>query len=311
MAVYLVTGGAGFIGSNIVRALIERGESVRVLDNFATGKRTNLTSLIDRIELIDGDIRNLQTVEQAVTGVDYVLHQAALGSVPRSVQDPLTSNEVNVAGTLNMLWAAKKAKVRRFVCASSSSVYGDTPVLPKEESMFPNPISPYATSKLAAERYALSFYRVYGLPTVVLRYFNVFGPQQDPQSQYAAVIPRFITALMNDQAPIVYGDGEQTRDFTYVANVVDSNLLACSSETAPGHFMNIACGGRYSLNTLLEQLGEIMNKNSKAVYENARAGDVKHSMAAIAEAQKYLNYVPQVSFKAGLEQTVQWYLENR
>lgn len=311
MAFYLVTGGGGFIGSNLVRALVERGERVRVLDNFATGKRSNLTEFAGQLELLEGDIRERALVEQAVAGVDYVLHQAALGSVPRSIQDPLTSNDVNVNGTINLLWAAKQARVKRFVFASSSSVYGDTPTLPKEESMSPNPISPYATSKLAGERYALSFWHVYRLPTVALRYFNVFGPKQDPDSQYAAVIPRLITALMNGMAPVIFGDGEQSRDFTYIDNVVQANLLACTAPEAPGHFMNVACGERYSLNTLLQELNRIMGTQIAACYESARPGDVKHSMAAIARAQSLLSFAPEVRFPEGLQRTVAWYLSQR
>ncbi|MDZ7265857.1 MAG: SDR family oxidoreductase [candidate division KSB1 bacterium] len=308
MAFYLVTGGGGFIGSNLVRALLERGEHVRVLDNFATGKRANLAEFAGRLELIEGDIRDRAVVEQALAGVDYVLHQAALGSVPRSIQDPLTSNDVNVNGTLNLLWAARQARVKRFVFASSSSVYGDTPTLPKEEGMAPNPLSPYATSKLAGERYALSFWHVYRLPTVALRYFNVFGPKQDPDSQYAAVIPRFIAALKNGVPPVIFGDGEQSRDFTYIDNVVQANLLACTAPEAPGHFMNVACGERYSLNTLLQELNRIMGTNITARYESPRPGDVKHSMAAIDRAQRLLSFTPTVKFAEGLERTVAWYL---
>jgi UDP-glucose 4-epimerase len=311
MAHYLVTGGAGFIGSNIVQALLARGESVRVLDNFATGRRQNLTEFGSRIELIEGDIRDRAVAARAVEGVDYVLHQAALGSVPRSVQDPLASNDVNVNGTLNLLWAAHQAaSVKCFVTASSSSVYGNTPLLPKEESMLPNPISPYAVSKLACERYTLSFHAVYGLPTVALRYFNVFGPKQDPTSQYAAVIPRFITALMRGHAPIVYGDGEQSRDFTYIDNVVQANLAACTAPEAAGYAMNIACGERYSLNTLLQLLAEIMGTQAQPVYESERLGDVKHSMASIQRAQHLLNFSPLVNFREGLKRTVAWFLQN-
>ncbi|MCG3155474.1 MAG: UDP-N-acetylglucosamine 4-epimerase [bacterium] len=308
MAFFLVTGGGGFIGSNLVRALVEHGERVRVLDNFATGKRSNLAEFAGQLELLEGDIRDRALVEQAVAGVDYVLHQAALGSVPRSIQDPLTSNDVNVNGTINLLWAAKQARVKRFVFASSSSVYGDTPTLPKEESMPPNPISPYATSKLAGERYALSFWHVYRLPTVALRYFNVFGPKQDPDSQYAAVIPRFITALMNGVAPVIYGDGEQSRDFTYIDNVVQANLLACTAPEAPGHFMNVACGERYTLNTLLQELNSIMGTHIAARHESARPGDVKHSMAANTRAQSLLSFSPEIKFQEGLKRTVAWYL---
>jgi UDP-glucose 4-epimerase len=310
MAHYLVTGGGGFIGSNLVQALIERGEQVRVLDNFATGRRRNLAGLEKKIELNEGDIRDRATVERAVAGVDYVLHQAALGSVPRSVHDPLTSNDVNVNGTLNLLWAAKQACVKRFVTASSSSVYGNTPQLPKEESMMPNPISPYAVSKLACERYTLSFNAVYGLPTAALRYFNVFGPRQDPTSQYAAVIPRFITAIMKGETPIVYGDGEQSRDFTYIDNVVQANLLACTAPEAPGQCMNIACGERYSLNTLLQLIVEIMGKDVRPIYETERAGEVKHSLAAIERAKKLLGFTPSINFRDGLKRTVAWFAQN-
>jgi UDP-glucose 4-epimerase len=310
MATYLVTGGGGFIGSNLVQALVERGQTVRVLDNFSTGRRRNLAAFEDEIELMEGDIRDCATVARAVSGIDYVLHQAALGSVPRSVEDPITSNEVNVNGTLNLLWAAHKAKVKRFVFASSSSVYGDTPQLPKEEHMPPNPISPYAVSKLAGERYTLSFHAVYGLPTVALRYFNVFGPKQDPASQYAAVIPRFIAALMNGQSPIVFGDGEQSRDFTHVDNVVQANLLACAKPEAVGQAMNIACGERYTLNTLLKLLSEIMGKEPHPIYEKEQPGDVKHSMASIQKAQRLLSFSPSIDFQEGLKRTVAWFLQN-
>lgn len=310
MAHYLVTGGGGFVGANIVQALLERGQRVRVLDNFATGRRQNLAGFETNIELIEGDIRKPEVAARAVAGVDYVLHQAALGSVPRSVQDPITSNDVNVNGTLNLLWAAKQAGVKRFVTASSSSVYGNTPQLPKEESMTPNPISPYAVSKLACERYTVSFHAIYGLPTVALRYFNVFGPKQDPLSQYAAVIPRFITAIKKGEAPVVYGDGEQSRDFTFIENVVQANLLACTAPDAPGQFMNIACGDRYSLNTLVQLMAEIMGKEVRPIYDAERSGDVKHSLASIARAKKVLGFTPTVDFRDGLKRTVAWFLEN-
>jgi UDP-glucose 4-epimerase len=309
MAFYLVTGGAGFIGSNIVRTLVERGERVRVLDNFATGKRANLAEFENRIETVEGDIRDRALVAQAVKGVDYVLHQAALGSVPRSIADPHTTHEVNASGTLNLLWAAKEERVKRFVIASSSSVYGNTPTLPKEESMLAQPVSPYGVSKLAAERYTLSFHAVYGLPTVALRYFNVFGPQQDPDSQYAAVIPRFITALMHGKPPIIYGDGEQSRDFTFVENVIEANLLACLAPDAVGLYMNVACGERYSLNVLAKHLAGIMGKNIEPIYEKERTGDVKHSMADIARAQRLLSFSPRVKFQVGLQRTVAWFLK--
>ncbi len=310
MPVYLVTGGAGFIGSNLVAAILARGERVRVLDNFATGKRANLAEFETQIEIIDGDLRDRNTVAQAVKDVDYVLHQAALGSVPRSLVDPHTTHEVNATGTLNLLWAAKEAGIKRFVLASSSSVYGNTPTLPKEESMPSQPVSPYAVSKLAAERYAMSFHAVYGLPAVALRYFNVFGPKQDPDSQYAAVIPRFISALMNGKPPVIYGDGEQSRDFTFIENVVAANLLACTAPAAAGHFMNIACGERYSLNLLAQHLAEIMGKNLTPVYEPERAGDVKHSLAGIARATRLLEFAPRIKFQEGLQRTVAWYLKS-
>jgi UDP-glucose 4-epimerase len=282
---------------------------VRVLDNFATGKRANLAEFENRIETVEGDIRDRALVAQAVKGVDYVLHQAALGSVPRSIADPHTTHEVNASGTLNLLWAAKEERVKRFVIASSSSVYGNTPTLPKEESMLAQPVSPYGVSKLAAERYTLSFHAVYGLPTVALRYFNVFGPQQDPDSQYAAVIPRFITALMHGKPPIIYGDGEQSRDFTFVENVIEANLLACLAPDAVGLYMNVACGERYSLNVLAKHLAGIMGKNIEPIYEKERTGDVKHSMADIARAQRLLSFSPRVKFQVGLQRTVAWFLK--
>ncbi|MEK7729506.1 MAG: NAD-dependent epimerase/dehydratase family protein, partial [candidate division KSB1 bacterium] len=262
-------------------------------------------------EVLEGDLREQAACARAVESVDYVLHQAALGSVPRSVQDPRTTHEVNATGTLNMLLAARSANVRRFVFASSSSVYGNTPTLPKEETMPSHPISPYAVSKLAAERYLLSFNFIYGMETVALRYFNVFGPKQDPDSQYAAVIPRFIMALASGKAPVIYGDGEQSRDFTFVENVVQANLRACVAPEAPGNVMNIACGERYSLNLLVKCLYEIMGKHVPAIYEPERSGDVKHSMAAIERARQLLSFSPQVKFQEGLLKTVAWYLAEK
>ncbi|RMD99600.1 MAG: SDR family oxidoreductase [Calditrichaeota bacterium] len=307
MATYLVTGGAGFIGSNIAKTLVKRGEKVRVLDNLSTGKEENLAAIRHSITFIKGDIRDVETVNDAVAGVDYVIHQAALPSVPRSIKDPISSNNVNVNGTLNLLMASRENKVRRFVMASSSSVYGNTPRLPKEETMALKPLSPYATSKLAAETYAMNFYSLYGLPTVALRYFNVFGPHQDPASQYAAVIPKFITAMLQGEPPVVYGDGEQSRDFTFIDNVVEANLLACTSEKAAGHAMNVACGGRFTLNQLIEILEKIMDRKANAIYADPRPGDVKHSHAAIDLARDLLGYEPGVSFEDGLRQTVEWY----
>jgi nucleoside-diphosphate-sugar epimerase len=302
---YLVTGGAGFIGSNIVEELVRRGEKVRVLDNFSTGKRENLEGFIDRIELIEGDIRNYEDVRQSIDGIDIILHQAALPSVPRSIQDPLTTNEVNVGGTLNVLKAALNANVRRIVYASSSSVYGDNPELPKHEEMIPNPLSPYAVSKLAGEKYCQVFSKVYGLHTMSLRYFNVFGPRQDPNSQYAAVIPKFIKAMLNDERPTIFGDGEQSRDFTYVANVVQANLLAATAQCDFGIVMNCACHGQITLNQLVEQLNIILKKDIKPVYTNPRPGDIKHSYATIDKASRVLGYKPTVDVIFGLKKTIE------
>jgi UDP-glucose 4-epimerase len=315
MARYLVTGGAGFIGSHLVDALLERGAQVRVLDNFSTGRRDNLAHAIDRIELMEGDIRDAAMVRQAMAGVDYVLHQAALPSVQRSVQDPLLSNEVNVTGTLNILQAAREAAahgagVKRVVLASSSSVYGDSPTLPKHEAMPTAPRSPYAVSKLTAERYALSFNIVYGLPTVALRYFNVFGPRQDPTSQYSAVIPKFITAMLKGESPVIYGDGTQSRDFTFVANVVNANLLACEREEAIGQVMNVACGERYSLLDLHKELQQILGVEVAPVFAEARKGDVKHSLAAIELAQQQLGYYHRVDWREGLTLAIRHYSAN-
>ncbi len=309
MPTYLVTGGAGFIGSHIVDELVRRGESVRVLDNFSTGKRENLTSAVEQIELIEGDIRNLETVHSVMQGVDYVLHQAALPSVPRSIADPMTSHEVNGTGTLNILIAARDAQVKRVVYASSSSVYGNSPTLPKHEEMLTNPLSPYAVTKLTGENYCRAFYRVYSVPTVALRYFNVFGPRQDPNSQYSAVIPKFITAMLRGEAPTIYGDGTQSRDFTYVTNVVQANLLACERDEAVGQVMNVACGKRYTLLDLHRDMAIMMGVALRPVFDQPRVGDVKHSMAAIDRAMQLLGYVPTVDWHAGLRQTIAWFVD--
>ena len=301
---FLVTGGAGFIGSNIVEELLHRGESVRVLDNFSTGKRENLIPYLNDIELIEGDIRSYHIVHDAVEGIDVVLHQAALPSVPRSVKDPITSNEVNVVGTLNILMAARDAEVQRLVYASSSSVYGDNPELPKHEGMPPNPLSPYAVSKLAGEKYCGVFSQLYGLETVCLRYFNVFGSRQDPTSQYSAVIPKFITAMMADRRPVIYGDGEQSRDFTYVANVVEANLLAATAQCETPLTINCASQGQITLNDLVARINKIMGKNVDPLYEKPRAGDIKHSFASIQLAVEKIRYSPKVSFDEGLERTI-------
>ncbi|MDH4037359.1 MAG: SDR family oxidoreductase [Candidatus Krumholzibacteria bacterium] len=307
MSSYLVTGGAGFIGSNIVDELLRRGQTVRVLDNFATGREENLQDAGDRIELIRGDVRDIAAVDAAVAGCDFVLHQAALASVPRSIADPVANNEVNAQGTLNVLVAAQKHGVKRVVYASSSSVYGDSEELPKVESMTPNPMSPYAVAKLAAEYYCRVFAELHGMTTVALRYFNVFGPRQDPGSQYSAVIPIFVKALVEGKAPTIHGDGEQSRDFTYIDNVVGANLRACEANVSGGKVYNIACGGRFSLNQLYAALAARVGTDLRPVYGPPRAGDVKHSMAAIDRIQRELGYQVSVSFEDGIERTVRWY----
>ncbi|GIV76569.1 MAG: GDP-mannose 4,6-dehydratase [Litorilinea sp.] len=306
MALYLVTGGAGFIGSHLVAALLAQGHQVRVLDNFSTGRRTNLAPYLDQIQLVEGDIRSYHVVAAAMANVDYVLHQAALPSVPRSVRDPITTNEVNVMGTLHVLHAAREAGVRRVVLASSSSVYGANPELPKQEAMCPQPRSPYAVSKLAAEQHGQLFWQLYGLETVALRYFNVFGPRQDPSSQYAAVIPRFIQALLRGEPLTVHGDGTQSRDFSFVENVVQANLLAATAPDAAGRVFNIACGQRHSLCQLIDHLAAIAGRTPRIDYTPPRPGDVPHSQADISAARRYLGYEPTVDFVEGLRRTVAW-----
>ena len=304
---YLVTGGAGFIGSHIAERLVGDGHRVRVLDDFSSGKEANLESFGGELESIRGDIRDAELVNRAMKDVEIVFHEAALGSVPRSVADPLTTHEVNITGTLNVLLAARDASVKRVVYASSSSVYGETPELPKHEGMIPQPLSPYALSKLAGEHYAKVFKHVYGFEVVSLRYFNIFGPRQDPESQYAAVIPRFITALLNGTSPIVYGDGLQSRDFTYVENVVNANLLAAEAKGVAGQAFNVACGGRYTLLDLLAKLKETIGSDIEPIHEAARAGDVRDSQASIEAAEKALGYHVSVDFDEGLRRTVEWY----
>jgi UDP-glucose 4-epimerase len=289
--------------------LLDRGHEVRVLDNFATGRRSNLAVLGDEAEIIEGDIQSYERVNRAIRGCDVVFHQAALPSVPRSIQDPLTSNATNVTGTLNVLLAARDHDVSRVVYASSSSVYGASPELPKHEELPTLPISPYATAKLAAEGYARSFHQVYGLETVALRYFNVFGPRQDPNSEYSAVIPKFVAKLAAGEAPVIFGDGEQSRDFTYVENVVAANLLAMQAPVAAGRVYNVACGERFSLNQLFGELREILGSSVEPEYGPARAGDVKHSMADISRARGDLGYEPLVDFREGLERTVESLLD--
>lgn len=307
---YLITGGAGFIGSNLADELLKRGHQVRILDNFSTGRRENLTGFIDKIEIVEGDLRNYHTVREAVDGMDFVLHQGALPSVPRSVSDPISSNEANVTGTLNILYAAKDAKVKRLVMASSSSVYGDSPTLPKHEGMELNPLSPYAVSKLAGEKYFQVFANIYGLHTVALRYFNVFGPRQNPDSQYSAVIPKFIKAILNDKQPVIYGDGKQSRDFTYIQNTVEVNILATEADCPPGIVMNCAVHQRTDLNELVAKINQLVGKNIQPIYADPRPGDIKHSFADIERLKQTFNYEPSVLFEEGLRRTIAWYREH-
>ena len=307
MSLYLVTGGAGFIGSNIVEELIERQHSVRVLDNFSTGKRDNIALFIKDIDVIEGDIRDIKTCFNAVRGVDYVLHQAALPSVPLSLQDPIATTDININGTLNILIASRDAKVKKFVFASSSSIYGDEPTLPKIEGQEGRPLSPYAVSKLAGEKYCQVFSSVFGLSTISLRYFNVFGPRQDPKSQYAAVIPNFISAMLKGKQPIIYGDGEQTRDFSYVSNIVEANLLASDVDGYSGEAFNLACGEKTTVNELVEKINSILGVKIRPIYAPSRPGDILHSYADISKTKQALNYHPVVNFEEGIKNTIEWY----
>jgi len=307
---FLITGVAGFIGSNLAEALLAAGESVRGLDDFSTGRRENLAGL-DGLEFVEGDIRDLATCRAACVGVEYVLHQAALGSVPRSVADPITSNSANVTGTLNLLVAARDAGVRRLVFAASSSAYGDTPTLPKVETMPAKPLSPYAITKYTCEEYCRTFTALYGFETVALRYFNVFGRRQDPHSTYAAVIPKFVSALLKGEPPEIYGDGEQTRDFTYIANVVQANRKACVAPAeACGQVYNVACGERISLNRLYRRLAELLDSRLEPRYGPPRAGDVRDSLADIDKARRLLGYAPTHTVEEGLTEAIEWYREN-
>jgi len=306
MAHYLVTGGAGFIGSHLAEELVRRGETVRVVDNLTTGKRQNL-SHVPKVEFIEGDLADLDVARRVVKGIDYVLHQAAIPSVPRSVEDPITSNRANIDASLNVLVAARDAGVKRLVYAGSSSAYGNTPTLPKIETMAPAPLSPYALQKLVAEQYCQMFTRLYGLQTVTTRYFNVFGPRQDPSSPYSGVISIFISALCEGRPPTIYGDGEHTRDFTYVANVVDGVLRACTADNASGEVINVATSGRISLNTLFKTVRDLVGSTVEPIYAEPRAGDVKDSQADISKAKRVLGYQPSVTFEAGLAKTVEWY----
>jgi nucleoside-diphosphate-sugar epimerase len=310
MTKVLVTGGAGFIGSHLVMTLLERGDRVRVFDNFSTGRRANLASVLSEVELIEGDLRDPDALARASAGVELVWHQGALPSVPLSVADPATSNAVNIDGTLNLLLAARDAGVRRVVVASSCSVYGDTPTLPKVESMAPSPLSPYAISKLATEQYACVFAQLYPLEAVALRYFNVFGPRQDPRSPYSGVIARFCTDTLSGEGCTIYGDGQQSRDFIYVADVVEANLLAATAPEANGQFMNIACGVRTNLLDLVQILAELSGRAIPVRHEPARSGDVRHSLADISLAQRLLGFTPQVSIQDGMARTLAWYQEN-
>jgi len=303
----LVTGGAGFIGSHLVEGLLERGHSVRVVDNFLTGKRENLARVVSKIELVEGDIRDFSLCQKITREIDWVFHQAALPSVPRSVEDPGLSNEINVTGTLNLLIAAREAAVKKFIFASSSSVYGDDQNLPKKEDILGQPLSPYAITKRVGEMYCLVFNQLYGLSTICLRYFNIFGPRQDPHSQYAAVIPNFIQRMIESRPPVIFGDGFQSRDFTYVANVVEANIRAAEVTEVEKRIFNIACGQRITVMELVEWINRILGKDIKPVFDPPRPGDIKHSYADISLAQKYLDYQPKVNFEAGLRATIKWY----
>jgi UDP-glucose 4-epimerase len=311
MALYLITGVAGFIGSSLARALLSRGEQVRGIDNLSTGKRENLTEILDRIDFHHADITDLDALHRACASVDFVLHQAAIPSVPKSVLDPLGSNRANVDGTVNVLVAARDAKVKRVVYAASSSAYGDTPTLPKHEDMRPDPISPYAVAKLAGEHYMVSFYRCYGLETVCLRYFNVFGPRQDPSSPYSGVLAKFITLMLRGEQPTIFGDGEQSRDFTYIDNVVEGNRLACHAPAAQaaGKVFNVATRRRITLNETFKLLQGLTGYSGEPIYAAERGGDIKHSLADISKAQAALGYKTKVDFEEGLRKTVEWYRE--
>ena len=310
MEKFLVTGGAGFIGSNICRRLVQEGCFVRIIDNLITGKKSNLADIADKIDFIEADMGDDQIARQAMKDVDVVLHQGAVPSVPRSVDDPACTHKHCVDATFTLLLAARDAGIKRFVYAASSSAYGDSEVMPKVETMKDNPLSPYAVGKLVGEYYCKVFYSVYGLETVSLRYFNVFGPYQDPASQYAAAIPAFVTHILNDTPPTIYGDGEQSRDFTYIDNNVEANLLAARAKETHGEVLNIACGDKITVNEIVGMINEIVGKDVKPDYVPARKGDVKHSQADITLAEKVIGYKPVTGFREGLEKAIVWYKEN-
>ena len=309
MSLYLITGVAGFIGSSLARAVLSRGDQVRGVDNLSTGNRENISDILDRIDFREADIVDLDAMHKSCAGVDFVLHQAAIPSVPKSVLDPLGSNRANIDGTVNVLVAARDAKVKRVVYAASSSAYGDTPTLPKHEEMKPDPISPYAVAKLASEQYMISFYRCYGLETVCLRYFNIFGPRQDPSSPYSGVLAKFITQMLRDEQPTINGDGEQSRDFTYIDNAVEANLLACTAPAtkAAGQMFKVATGRRVTLNETFHLLQSLTSYTGKPKHGPERGGDIKHSLADISKAEAGLGYKPKVDFEEGLRRTVDWY----
>jgi nucleoside-diphosphate-sugar epimerase len=310
MAVYVVTGGGGFIGSHIVENLVRQRNTVKVIDNFSTGKRENVGAFKNDVEIIEADLAETKNLAQFLKGADYVIHQAAIPSVPKSILDPFKSHDANVNGTLNLLLACRDVGVKRVVYASSSSLYGDSPTLPKHESMMPNPLSPYGAQKLFAEMYCQVFTKAYGIETVSLRYFNVFGPRQDSTSQYSGVLALFIPAVLQGRRPTIYGDGLQSRDFTYVQNVVEANLLACKLPGVGGQVFNVACGDRITVNSMLHQINKIVGVDISPVYAEPRSGDIKHSQADITRAREHLGFEPKVSFEEGLRATVEWYRKN-
>ena len=310
MEKFLVTGGAGFIGSNICKRLVLEGCFVRVLDNLLTGKKSNLAEVSDKIEFVEADMGDSQIAQSVMKDIDVVLHQGALPSVPLSVDNPAATHRHCVDATFTLLLAARDAGVKRFVYAASSSAYGDTPTLPKVEAMPTDPLSPYAAAKLAGEYYCSVFSKVFGLETISLRYFNVFGPHQDPTSQYAAAIPAFVTAILKDEPPTVYGDGEQSRDFTYIDNVVHANLLAARAEQTAGEVLNIACGEAITVNAIIDMINKIVGKNVQPIYADSRPGDVKHSLADITKAQNLISFNPVISFNEGLQKAIEWYRDN-